>query len=153
MDLCRWSDVCFLNRFIIAFPPRTKHLLISWLQLLSSVILKPNKIKSVTVSTFSPSTWILTLGQALSYCCKHHLISSSKPPHNGTHFTSKAAEGIKRSQNWFQAIHPANISLNLLESGFQPRCIYRDFCSKLYKFRGKNICINFHRKIRNLLYP
>ena len=99
MDLCQWSDVCFLNRFIIAFPLRTKHLLISWLQLLSSVTLKPNKIKSVTVSTFSPSTWILTLGQALSYCCKHHLISSFKQPHNVTHFTSKAAEGIKSSQN------------------------------------------------------
>ena len=44
-----------LSRFVIAFFPRSKHLLISWLQSLSAVILEPKKIKSVTVSTFSPS--------------------------------------------------------------------------------------------------
>ena len=36
-------------------PPRSKCLLISWLQSLSTVILEPKKIKSITVSTFSPS--------------------------------------------------------------------------------------------------
>ena len=44
-----------LSRFVIAFLPRDKGLLISWLQLPSSVILEPKKIKSVTVSTVSPS--------------------------------------------------------------------------------------------------
>ena len=44
-----------LSRFVIAFLPRSKHLLISWLQSPSTVILEPKKIKSVTVSTFSPS--------------------------------------------------------------------------------------------------
>ena len=44
-----------LSRFVIAFLPRNKRLLISWLQLLSSVILEPKKIKSVTVSIVSPS--------------------------------------------------------------------------------------------------
>ena len=44
-----------LSRFVIAFLPRSKHLLISWLQSLSSVILEPKKIKSVTVSIFFPS--------------------------------------------------------------------------------------------------
>ena len=43
-----------LSRFVIVFLPRSKHLLISWLQLPSAVILKPRKIKSVTVSTFPP---------------------------------------------------------------------------------------------------
>jgi len=43
-----------LSRFVIAFLPRSKHLLISWLQSPSAVILEPKKIKSVTVSTFSP---------------------------------------------------------------------------------------------------
>ena len=43
-----------LSRFVIAFLPRTKCLLISWLQSLSAVILEPQKRKSVTVSTFSP---------------------------------------------------------------------------------------------------
>ena len=41
--------------FVIAFLPRSKHLLISWLQSLSTVILEPKKMKSVTVFIFSPS--------------------------------------------------------------------------------------------------
>ena len=45
-----------LSRFVIAFLPRSKCLLISRLQSLSAVILEPKKIKSVTASTFSPST-------------------------------------------------------------------------------------------------
>ena len=44
-----------LSRFVIAFLPRSKHLLISWLQLPSAVVLEPKKIKSATASTFSPS--------------------------------------------------------------------------------------------------
>ena len=44
-----------LSRFVIAFLPRSKHLWISWLQSLSTVILEPNKIKSATVSIFSHS--------------------------------------------------------------------------------------------------
>ena len=43
-----------LSRFVIAFLPRSKHLLISWLQSPSTVILEPKKRKSVTVSIFSP---------------------------------------------------------------------------------------------------
>ena len=44
-----------LCRFVIAFLPRSKHLLISWLQSPSAVLLEPPKIKSVTVSIVSPS--------------------------------------------------------------------------------------------------
>ena len=44
-----------LSRFVIAFLPRSKHLLIAWLQSPSVVILEPKKIKSVTVSIVSPS--------------------------------------------------------------------------------------------------
>src|SRR5574341_198771 len=44
-----------LSMLIIAFLPRSKRLLISWLQSPSAVILEPKKIKSVTVSTVSPS--------------------------------------------------------------------------------------------------
>ena len=44
-----------LSRFVIVFLPRSKHLLISWLQSPSAVILQPEKIKSVTVSIVSPS--------------------------------------------------------------------------------------------------
>ena len=45
-----------LSRFVIAFLLRSKHLLISWLQSLSAVILKPKKMKSEPVSIVSPST-------------------------------------------------------------------------------------------------
>ena len=56
--LTRWTFVDkvmsllfnMLSRFVIAFFPRSKHLLISWLQSLSTVIFEPEKIKSVTVS-------------------------------------------------------------------------------------------------------
>ena len=44
-----------LARFVIAFLPRSKCLLISWLQSLSTVILESEKIKPVTASTFSLS--------------------------------------------------------------------------------------------------
>ena len=44
-----------LSRLVIAFLPRSKHLLISWLQSPSAVILEPKKIKSLTVSIVSPS--------------------------------------------------------------------------------------------------
>ena len=44
-----------LSRFVMAFLPRRKCLLILWLQSLSTVMLDAKKIKSVTVSTFSPS--------------------------------------------------------------------------------------------------
>ena len=44
-----------LSRLVIAFLPRRKHLLISWLQSPSAVILEPKKIKSVIISIVSPS--------------------------------------------------------------------------------------------------
>ena len=61
--LTRWTYVGkvislpfnMLSRLVIAFLPRSKHLLISWLQSPSAVILEPKKIKSDTVSTVSPS--------------------------------------------------------------------------------------------------
>ena len=61
--LTRWTFVGkvmsllfkLLSRFVIAFLPRSKRLLISWLQSPSVAILEPPKIKSDTVSTVSPS--------------------------------------------------------------------------------------------------
>ena len=57
MDLvCKVMSLLFntLSRFVIALLPRSKHLLISWLQSLSTVILEPKKIKSATVSISCP---------------------------------------------------------------------------------------------------
>ena len=58
MDLYWQSDVSVFNTlsmFVIAFLPRSKRLLTSWLQSPSAVILEPKKIKSLTVSIVSPS--------------------------------------------------------------------------------------------------
>ena len=60
--LTRWTFVGkvkslffnMLSRLVITFLPRSKCLLISWLQSLSAVILEPQNIKSVTVSIASP---------------------------------------------------------------------------------------------------
>ena len=56
-----------LSWFAIAFLPRSKCLLILWLQSLSAVILEPKKIKSVTVSIFSPSIYRGTRCHDLSF--------------------------------------------------------------------------------------
>ena len=61
--LARWTFVSkvmtllfnLLSKLVIAFLPRSKSLLISWLQSPSAVILEPKKRKSVTVSIVSPS--------------------------------------------------------------------------------------------------
>ena len=61
--LTRWTFVgkvmslifIMLSRLVIVFLPRSKHLLITWLQSPSAVILEPKKIKSVTVSIVTPS--------------------------------------------------------------------------------------------------
>ena len=51
-SFCKGMFLLFntLSLFVIAFLPRSKHLLISWLQIWSTIILKPKKIKFVTVS-------------------------------------------------------------------------------------------------------
>ena len=51
-----------LSRFVIAFIPRSKHLLILWLQSPFTVILETKKIKSVIVSTFPPSIYHDVMG-------------------------------------------------------------------------------------------
>ena len=49
-----------LSSLVITFLPRSKHLLISWLQSPSAVVLKPKKIESLTVSIVSPSVSIVS---------------------------------------------------------------------------------------------
>ena len=48
-----------LSRFVIDFLPRSKCLLILWLQSPSTLILETKKMKSDTVSTFSPSIFVM----------------------------------------------------------------------------------------------
>ena len=73
--LTRWTFVGkvmsllfnMLSRFVIAFHPRSKRLLISWLQSPSAVIFKPPKIKSVTVSIVTPSVCHDVMGLVLVF--------------------------------------------------------------------------------------
>ena len=68
--LSRWAFVGkvmsllfnILSRLVIAFLPRSKRLLILWLQSPTAVILEFKKIKSVTVSTVSPSVYHEVMG-------------------------------------------------------------------------------------------
>ena len=68
--LIRWTFVGkvmsllfnMLSTVVIIFLPRNKRPLISWLQSPSAVILEPEKIKSVTVSIFSPSIYHEVMG-------------------------------------------------------------------------------------------
>ena len=63
--LTRWNFIgkvmslllTMLSRLVITFLPKSKRLLISWLQSPPAVILEPPKIKSASVSTVSPSIW------------------------------------------------------------------------------------------------
>ena len=56
-----------MSRLVMTFLPRSKRLLISWLQSPSAVILEPQKIKSDTVSTVSPSLSHEVMGPVINY--------------------------------------------------------------------------------------
>ena len=85
-----------LSRLVITFLPRSKRLLISWLQSQSAVILEPKKIKSATVSIVSPSIchevmrtgchdlciFFLILKSLILTCIPKHEPLSHLPPHN-----------------------------------------------------------------------
>ena len=75
-----------LSRLVITLLPRSKHLLISWLQSPSAVILEPSKIKSVTISIPSPSLCHEVMGpdaMILVFC-----MLSFKPGFSLSSFTS-----------------------------------------------------------------
>ena len=76
--LTRWTFVgkvmsllfCTLSRLVRTFLPRSKHILISWLQSPSAMILEPPKIKSDTVPTVSPSISHEVMGPLTLSQCK-----------------------------------------------------------------------------------
>ena len=77
-----------LCRFVIVFLPRSKRLLTLWLQSWSAVILEAKKIKSVTISTFSPSICYEVMGLdamtlvfwMLNFTLLSHLLRGSLVP-------------------------------------------------------------------------
>ena len=114
-----------LSRFVIAFLPRSKCLLISWLQSLSAVILEPKKRKSITVFIVSPSichevmgpdamifvSWMLSLKPAFSLSSStfiNRLFSSSLLSAIGWCHLHVWGYWYFSRQSWFQLVlHPA----------------------------------------------
>ena len=84
---------------VIVFLPRSKHLLISWLQSPSAVILEPKKWKYVTASTFSPSVCYEVMGldaMILDFSVLHlsQLLTLLFHPHQGF-FSSSSFPAIR----------------------------------------------------------
>ena len=115
-----------LSRLVIAFLPRSKCLLISWLQSPSAVILEPKKIKSATVSVASPSICYEVMGPGAMIFVFWML--SFKPPFSVSSFTLSIGSLVPlhllplrwwylhiwgywyfSQQSWFQLVfHPAH---------------------------------------------
>ena len=112
-----------LSRLVIAFLPRSKHLLISWLQSPPAVILEPLKIKSLTVSTVSPSIshevmgpdamtlvfWMLSFKPAFSlytFTFIKRLFSSSSLSAIRVVSSAYLRLLIFLQQSWFQPVLP-----------------------------------------------
>ena len=110
-----------LSRWVIAFLPRSKCLLISWLQSPSAVILEPKKMKSVTVSIVSPSIghevmgpdamifvfWMLSVNPAFSlssFTFIKRLFSSSSL--SATRVVCIWGYWYFSRQSWFQLVLP-----------------------------------------------
>ena len=116
-----------LARLFITFLPRRKHLLISWLQSPSAVILEPQKIKSVTVSIVSPQRAALGWGRvALVFGAKWlqqsvEVVSDSLRPH-GLQHTRLCPSPIPRV--WYPtSIESASLSITNSQSLPKPMSI------------------------------
>ena len=81
-----------LSRFVIAFLPRSKHLLFSWIQSPSAGILEPKKIKSLTVSIVSPSICHGVMGPNALILI--FWILSFKPTFSHSFFTSSRSSSV-----------------------------------------------------------
>ena len=116
-----------LSRLVKAFLPRSKHLLISWLLSLATLILEPRNIKSATISTFSPSIchevmgpdamilvfWMLNFKPAFSSLSSFTLRGSLVPLHflplEWYHLNIWSCWHFSW-QSWFQLVsHPAQL--------------------------------------------
>ena len=132
--LTRWTFVGkvmsllfnMLSRLVITFLPRSKHLLISWLQSPSAVILEPPKIKSDTVFTVSPSISHEVMGRDAMILVFWML--SFKPTFSLSYFTfikslfsSSSLSAISQVIKWEDIVYIT----------FQLRTTVIDFCGSL----------------------
>ena len=141
-----------LSRFVIAFLPRSKPLLISWLQSLFVVILEPKKINSVTLSIVSPSICHEVMGPddmilvfecwVLSQFFHSSLLPSSRSSSVPLHFLWLKWYHMHiwvcyfSWQSWFQlVIHP---------EGLIYPWIVNDFYQSVSKKKNHCLVNNFH---------
>ena len=117
-----WATSLSLFKFVIAFLPRSKCLLISWLRSMSAVILEPRKIKSITVYIVSPSICHEVMGLdamifVFSKLSFKPALSLSSFTYSKRLFSSSSISTIRvvssaywyfSQQSWFQLVlHPA----------------------------------------------
>ena len=122
-----------LSKFVTAFLPRSKHLLISWLQSPSAVILEPRKINSAAVSSVSPSICHEVMGldaMILVFCTL-----SSKPTYSLFSFTSSRSSLVPLhllSLDWYHLhVEVFDISPGSLDSSLwfiQPVAFHDVLC-------------------------
>ena len=93
------------SRFVIAFIPRSKHLLISWLQSPSTVILESKYVKSHTIPTFSPTICHEVIGPDTMTTVFWML--SFKPAFSLSSFTLIKRQAVKHSQKLKKKKSPA----------------------------------------------
>ena len=118
-----------LSGLVITFLPRSKHLLISWLQSPSAVILEPKKIKSVTVSTVVPSPfqWHLNINcNLMTFKCTFPSTINCSLNVYKTEFLLLTPTHIHTQMQYSLCFH-----ISLSSSGFlrQKQTIYLDFFS------------------------
>ena len=102
LALTRWSFVNqvlslllnMLSRLVITFLPRSKHLLISWLQSPSAVILEPPKINSLTISILSPSI-----------CHDHDMLMGYEPSIHQRPAVSFSDAFSKKERRWTSILY------------------------------------------------
>ena len=131
-----------LSRFVIAFLPKNEHLLISWLQSPSTGILEPTKIKSVTLSTFAPSSRREMMGpdaMILVFGFLFFLMLSFKPAVSLSSFTLIKRLFSSPSLSNFRIISSAYLRwLIFLLAVLIPACNSSSLAGKWYSyFRNK----------------
>ena len=107
-----------LSLFVITFLPRSNHLLISWLQSSSAVILEPKKRKSVTASTFSHAALPILIPGRQPCCTLSPILNQSVVPYrvlSVAYLTIKVMLKILHTR--FQ--HYANQELPDVQAGFR----------------------------------
>ena len=120
-----------LSRLVITFFPRSKRPLISWLQSPSAVILEPPKVKSVTVSTVSPSICHEVIGPDAMILVFGIWVLSQLFPLSSLMFLffpyiSVSLHSVYQNCSfmWFQSQIQPSIALDLIPgTSFLPQCL------------------------------